>query len=186
MTLFKEESPYNQLIKTATYFPITIDEAKRHLRVDEDFDLDDDYISGLIQAGTKRAEQFCGKDISFTDNVLTLDDFYGSSISYDEGNFYSLTSVIDTDTSTAFTAAKTRAYRNSFYIEFADTISGSPLVVTFKTGFNVGQCPADIKQAILIKIGDLYDMERQNYTFSSYKDTGAFERLLDPHKILVF
>ena len=45
MSILAQESPLNQLIKTKLTDPVTLDEAKRHLRVDERFELDDDYLS---------------------------------------------------------------------------------------------------------------------------------------------
>jgi hypothetical protein len=177
----------NQIIKSKLYFPVTLDEAKRHLRVDVTFEQDDDYITGLIEAATLKAEQYIGKDIALTTNTLTIDDFYGDTLTYEEGNFNSLTSVIDTDASVLYTAVKIRAYKSEFFLDFDTvTIDAGTLVVIFSTGYNQGECPGDIKSAILIKIGDLYDIERQSYTFTSYRDTKAFENLLDNHKILIF
>ena len=94
MSILAQESPLNQIIKTKLTYPVTLDEAKRHLRVDERFELDDDYISRLVFAATKKAEEYIGKDISLTSNVLTIDNFCSDTLFYDEGNFYSLTSVV--------------------------------------------------------------------------------------------
>lgn len=74
MGLF-QNIPLNQITKTKVSFPVSLDEAKRHLRVDETFEIDDDFIQGLIFAATLRAEQYIGKDIALTNNVLILDDF---------------------------------------------------------------------------------------------------------------
>ena len=74
--------------------------------------------------------------------------------------------------------------KNGFYLEFDTYLDTDPLIVTFKTGY--ATCPEDIKQAILIKIGDLYDSERSSYTFTSSRDTKAFEKMLDSYKILIF
>lgn len=183
MSILAQESPLNQIIKTKLTYPVTLDEAKRHLRVVERFELDDDYISRLIFAATKKAEEYIGKDISLTSNVLTIDNFCSDTLFYDEGNFYSLTSVV-IDNSTNITPKKTRAFKNGFYLEFDTYLDTDPLIITFKTGYAV--CPEDIKQAILIKIGDLYDGERSSYTFTSSRDTKAFEKMLDSYKILTF
>lgn len=46
-------------LKTAPEkYPISVKEAKEHLRVDLDFTEDDDYINALIQTATQTAEQF--------------------------------------------------------------------------------------------------------------------------------
>lgn len=46
--------------------------------------------------------------------------------------------------------------------------------------------PAAIKQAILIKICDLYDIERGGYISGTFKENKAFERLLNYHKKITF
>ncbi len=184
MSLF-QDIPLKQITKTKVSFPVSLDEAKRHLRVDETFEIDDDFIQGLIFAATLRAEQYIGKDIALTNNVLILDDFCSDTLFYDEGNFNSLTSIID-DASISYSPLKTRTFRNGFYLEFSSVIDTDILTISFKTGFNYNQCPQDIKQAILIKISDLYDSERSDYQFTSTRDTKAFERILDVHKILTF
>ena len=185
MSLLLNYLPLNQITKTKLYYPITLTEAKRHLRIDEDFNQDDDYISGLIVAATRKAEEFIGKDIAYTNNVIPFDNFMSDQIVYDEGNLNSVTSIV-TDSSVLITPNKVRTYRNVFYIELPTWIDSNPLTLTFKTGFNVGQIPLDIKQSILIKIADLYDGERSSYTFTSSRDTKAFERMLESYKILIF
>ena len=55
MSLF-QDIPLKQITKTKVSFPVSLDEAKRHLRVDETFEIDDDFIQGLIFAATLRAE----------------------------------------------------------------------------------------------------------------------------------
>lgn len=185
MSIMYGDYPLKQLTKTKLYYPVTLEEAKRHLRVDDTFVLDDDYITALIQAATKKAEEYIGKDIALTNNVLLLDNYSGDTLFYEEGFFNSLTSVV-TDSSSLVVPSKTRKYLNAFYLEFTNYMDADPLTVTFKTGFTQGECPLDIKQAILIKIGDLYDGERSSYTFTSSRDTKAFERMLDSYKILIF
>lgn len=185
MSLLLNYLPLNQISKTKLYYPVTLTEAKRHLRVDEDFIQDDDYIQGLIAAATLKAESYIGKDVALTSNVIPFDNFMSDQIIFDEGNFNSLTSII-TDASVLITPVKVRNYRNVLYIELPSFIDKNLITLTFKTGFDTGKCPADIKQAILIKIGDLYDGERSSYTFTSSRNTNAFERLLDSHKILIF
>lgn len=185
MSIFAQEYPINQITKTKLSYPITLEEAKRHLRVDDTFDQDDDYITRLIRVATQKAEEYIGKDIALTSNVLVVDDWCSDTFYYDEGNFQSLTSFI-TDSSVLLTPEKTRAYRNGFYLEFSTYYDTDYVTVTFRTGYVQGTCPEDIKQAILIKIGDLYDGERSSYTFTSSKETRAYERMLDSHKILTF
>lgn len=43
-------------------------------------------------------------------------------------------------------------------------------------------CPEDIKYAILIECGNIYDMQRSSYTLQNAKKSDLFERVLMFHK----
>jgi len=171
--------------KTKTFYPVSLVEAKRHLRVDEDFHIDDAYIQGIVYAATQKAEEYIGKDIALTTNVLELYDFIGNDIVLDEANFDSVSSIV-TDTSVAVSTSEVRKYYNHTYIELATDVDSDPLTLTYITGYRELECPAIIKQAILMKVGDLYDIDRTSYTLSVFREGKAFERLLDSFKIILF
>lgn len=60
------------VVKTKTTYPVSLLEAKIHLRVDIDFEEDDGYIEGLIKASTHACENYIGKDIALTTNVASF------------------------------------------------------------------------------------------------------------------
>ena len=111
--------------------------------------------------------------------------FAGSELSLQEGNLLSFTSAY-TDSSVLLTVKETHTYYNSFYIEFNEGPSADPLTVTYKTGYSEGTCPALIKQAILLEVANLYDVDRLSYANGSLKETKAFERLLDSYRLIIF
>lgn len=172
-------------VKTKNSYPVNIEEAKRHLHLDIDFDKDDDYVSGLIEAATQKAEDYIGKDISYTDNTLTVYNFAGSGLMIPEGNFLLFTSAV-TDASVSVPVEHTEIGYNRAYVRFSNSIESNPLIIKYKTGYEPGTTPSIIKHAVLIKIGDFYDSERSSYIQSGVKNSGAFERLLDSHKIILF
>jgi len=172
-------------VKTKSSWPVSLSEAKRHLRVDEDFHDDDDYISVLIQAATEKAERYIGKDIAETTSVQALYDFLGSYLWIPEGNFRSLDYAV-TDTSVYATISKTDIRYNGVYIEFDTSYDADPLTISYSTGYTEGECPPSIKQAVLIKIADLFDIDRQSYTEGSIKESKAFEYLLDSFRLVEF
>ena len=110
--------------KTKLSYPITLKEAKRHLRVELDFTEDDEYISSLIEAATRKAEEYIGKDIAYTRNVFTFYDYSGDGIFIDEGHFIEVEEIV-TDSSTLVTTDDIREYYNSFYIPFDNSVSTS-------------------------------------------------------------
>ena len=172
------------ITKTKLSYPISLKEAKRHLKV-INFNDDDDYITQLISAATQQCENYIGKDIAKTRNVVEIDDFCSDNFRVNEGNFLEVETVI-TDASTLKNVENTTAYYNYFTTELTESISSDPLTITFTTGYEDDECPEIIKQAILVKIADMYDVERTSYEYSGYKDNRIFERMLEPYKQILF
>ena len=174
-------------IKTKVSWPISLSEAKRHLRIEDDFHEDDDYVQNLIYAATAKAEQYIGKDIAETTNIQHLYDVSSDSVQIQEGNFLSFTDASVGGTS--LTVGHTEIYYNYVNVEFTSSFTVSddnPFSLYYKTGFDDGDCPPLVKQAILIKIGDLYDIERQSYVMGSIRENKAFEHLLDSFRYIQF
>lgn len=168
--------------KVKTVFHVTLAEAKRQCQLEEDFVRDDAYITSLIKAASEIAENEIQKDISKTTNVLTRYDFAGGTIRVNEGNLISITSITIQESGTPLSNFTTYVYRDAFKVELDSDIDTSILTVTFETGYAANTCPYQIKQAILLKIRDLYDVDRSSYVFVSNKNSGVFETLLAPFK----
>jgi hypothetical protein len=172
-------------IKTKASYPVSRSEAKRHLRVEDDFHEDDDYIDNLIIAATVKAEQYIGKDIAETSNTQEIYDFLGDAIRLPEGNFRSFTQGV-TDASTLVVVDHTDIFYNTTFIQFSSSYDSDPLTITYETGYAEGECPILIKQAVLIKIADLYDVNRQSYSIGNVTGNNAFESLLDSFRYVTF
>ena len=170
--------------KATNTYPVSLPEAKRHLRIDDSWDKDNDFIRNCIWAATQKCEEYIGKDIALTTNVWKIYDYVGSSLWIEEGNFNSLTSVQQADASTSITVDHIEKGYNRVYVELEESVSVDPLYVNYVTGYSVGEVPALMKQAVLVKIGDLYDVERQSY--SAYKENFAYQKLLDSYKIVLY
>jgi len=176
-------------VKTRTSWPVSLYEAKRHLRVEEDFTDDDDYIQNLIYAATQIAENYIGKDIAETSNVQRLFDFCGQYLNIPKGNFIEFTQGIIEDSSTLVSAIDTQIFNNYAYIKLNSSVSTgefTPFTIYYKTGYAELNVPESIKQAVLIKIADLYDVDRQSANISSLRETKAFENLLNAYRKVFF
>lgn len=170
------------IAKTKTDFHVKLDGAKEQLRLDEDFVKDDGFITGLIPAAVRMAESFIQKDIAKTTNVLTRQDFAGQIIRVNEGNLISITSIEIAESGVPLANYNAYVYRDYFTIELDAPIDTTLLTLTFETGYDTNALVEDIRQAILIKIVDLYDIDRASSKFVSIKDSGVFERILLPHQ----
>ena len=171
--------------KVKSVYHIDRDQAKEHLRVEDDYKDDDRIIDRLIKAAHAIAETKIGKDIAKTTNVLTRYDFAGGIIRVNEGNLISITAISVKETETPLENFTTYVYRDYFKIVLDDYIDTDELTITFETGFDKDLCPWDIQQAILMKIADLYDIDRASSVISNMKETGAFDRLLTPYVSLI-
>lgn len=185
MGLFNTDWDY-EITKSKAYYPVSLNEAKRHLRVDMDFTDDDDYIEDLIVSATTLAENYINKDIAKTTNTLEIYNFYGDSITIYEGNFISVIDVVDEYDASIGTIDYTAGHNNSFTINWSSPIEADPLKITFYTGYNDNETPQLIKQAILIKIGDLYDNARSDYNWNGMQDNKVFETILNSYIALRF
>ena len=168
--------------KLKTVYHVSLEEARKHLRLDDDYIQDDNLIQAYIDAAHNIAENEILKDISKTTNVLTRHDYAGSVIRVNEGNLISITSIEIQESETPLSNFNTFIYRDRFRIELDQEIDTEELTVTFQTGFDSGKCPPAIKTAILLKIEDLYGTLRGSFVMGGLTNTGAFEALLAPYK----
>ena len=175
------------ITKSKTKYPVSLDEVKSHLRIDASISDDDTYITNqLIKSATRKAENFIDKDIAYTLNNLIEYDWGGSCLEVQEGNFKSITDI--SLNGTLITSYTTEKYDDKFVVDFDNYIGGIDytLSMNFFTGYDTSTdtVPEDIKQAILIECGHLYDVDRSSYVANSIKKTDAFERLLLPYKTI--
>lgn len=170
-------------LSTELIYHISLAEAKDQLGLTFSQKYDDTYIDRLIKSAHQECENIIQKDIARTSNVASIWDFNGSLIRIDKGNYNSITSVVDDTGATLTTDPSTlRIYPEYFTIELSSSSDSDPLTFTYVTGYDENQCPEIIKQAMLMKIGAYYDMERNGYNSGSYKPNMAAERLLNRYR----
>ena len=185
-------------LKTApTLTPVSVAEAKTHLRIDSSFTADDTYIETLIDVATLAAENYTNLAImqqswylfidSFPDyfNLLkgSLNDAEVNSINYsDEDNvnqtLHASNYFIDGNIKPARIYFAPDATIPSTY-DKPNAVS-----VDFTLGFTAAsQVPAPIKQAILLMVGTYYET-RQTVSDRTYKEIPqSAEFLLMPYRV---
>lgn len=172
------------ITKTKTNYHIELSTAKKHLRIDDVFAADDDMIEGLIEAAIEICENYIEKDIAITSNVMKLPDYVGSSVVITEGNLINVTGITAGTTTIDVSGCTVYINRDYFMIELPQSYdcNNTELIVEFQTGFQV--LPKAIKSAVLIQLGDLYDVDRSNYTFNNYSNNKTSERLLNYYRAI--
>ena len=158
-----------KLITANTDWAISLEEARDHLDITSGDTNDDAYIQTLIEAAQKKIEE--DYDLSLTARTydLYLDDFPNiiaiwmypiasvDSVKYtdDDGNSQTVTS---TNYTTDLTQKPARIGPVSSYTWPTPRDSIAAVQVRFTTGFSSPDTiPSDIKQAMLLIIGDWFD-----------------------------
>lgn len=178
--------------KTKTDFPVSLNEAKNHLRLDADFVDDDGYINSIIKGATREAENYIGKDIALTSCVQKLYGINTDTFRIWEGFLNSVTSVLDVNGGSQ-TIGVTKTFENSFEIQLTSSTSTTTdfdfITINYVTGFAQENVPEEIKQAILIKVANMYDLNREDATpryLADQRNSTASNNLLNAHKQILF
>jgi uncharacterized phiE125 gp8 family phage protein len=193
----------NYLIKTVqpTTEPVSLVEAQLHLRLDTEGSPpshpDDTLVQALIVAARENAEQYTGVTISqasyqvkspVTNEQISLQTYpvtQVASVTYE-----------DSDGATQ-TVSADDYYVDNFQrparLVFKRNSPAYDTTVTFTAGFTDGNspnpypCPAGIKAAILLMVGNLYENREsvaQNATsLEPYERPQSYIYLLTPHRI---
>ena len=182
----------NNIVQTKTTYHVTLSEAKKHLNIETSFTDDDDYITQLIKEATSNAENYIDGDIALTSNVYTLYDFGGSVITIDSSPLISVSAIsyldddgnaqaIDPDDTDV---ARIQKGWQKFIIRLESAISTTDeLTVTFTSGYTTASdCPEALKRAVLLQIGDWFDVQRGSLTSKAFNDSDAFYRTLNFYK----
>ncbi len=178
-----------KISKSKTYNHIGLNDVKAHLRINQDFVDDDSYLKMLIKTASRIAEEYIGDDIALT--TTTIEDYDVSDYQYviHTPNILAISGI--TGDSTVITGYSLFNYFNYSVLEFNDnagnnsSIDVDDLRIIYTSGYSTETIDDNMKHAILVKIAELYDVDRSGYVNNSIKYTRTFESLLDTYKILI-
>lgn len=184
-----------QLVTPPASEPITLEEAKKHLRVD--FSDDDALIELFLSAARQNAESYMGRALISQVWDLYLDDFPrdGSPIKLMPAPVIEVQGVFYGDASpeAEMDAAGYRLDPATEPARLALVSGGSWPALTpftnavrlrFRAGYPDGQVPADIKAGILLNLGSLYaNRESVVIGTTAAQLPWAAEQLLRRHRI---
>lgn len=153
--------------------PVSLDEAKTHLRIDEDCDCagDDAYLQALISAARQYCECFQNRAYITQTWEMSLERFT-RVVEIPKGSLQAVDSVIYRDAM----GAETELIEGTDYIYSSRGIHGrlttpydktwpcfapyplDPVVIRFTCGYGDAEAvPAQVKQAVLLLVGHWYE-----------------------------
>lgn len=182
-----------KLITAPTAEPVTLTEAKAHLRVigaDEDT-----YITALIVAARQAAEHITGRALMAQTWELALDAFK-AGISLPRPPLASITSIKYLNDAGALTTMDASAYLLDDHSEPARLLpaygatwpatrnQANAVLIRYVAGYaNAAAVPQEIKSWILLRIGLLYENRESVVAGVSIAELPFVDRLLDASKV---
>lgn len=156
---------------TGTASVLTLAEAKKQLRIEEDFELEDDSIAAYVDAAQESCQFYINRSIAERDLVLEMDAFANVTFERNYENdvitkieYYALGGT----TLTVLPAEKYKLRKSNtvecFDIIFlADALNlktdkrDDAVIITIAQGFTSETCPKSVIQAMKLKISDYYE-----------------------------
>lgn len=184
-----------KLITDMTTEPITLAEAKRHLRIDESYTDEDDDILDWIKSARLKAEKHTGRSLGTKTLELISDKFPAVDyIEIPKGPVQSVTSIIYTDKEEAEHTFGSDNYVTNLDIVTpiiklkhgkswpSDTLYPTGAIrIRYVAGYTV--IPSDIKSAIKLEVGDFY-INRENVTEKQqYEILNSSKKLLNSYRL---
>jgi len=190
--------PYGKLVlKTApSATAISLAEAKIHLRIDSDFNDDNDYITALIGVATNQVEEFTRRRLMSQTYNLYFDEF-PPYIDLQVGIVQSVTHVKYYDTSNTLVTLAASNYDLDDKIKpgriyqsndgsFPDTFERPNAVeIEFVVGRTANEVEDAIKQAMLIIVGRYYEQRQDVVLGTQVAELPLMvEYMLTPYRFL--
>lgn len=184
-----------------TVEPITLDEAKLHLRVDDPSE--DALIESLITAAREQAEEFTRRQLCTATWRMKLDwfpcdpnEFGRSEIVLPKPPLQSVTSITYVDADGATQTLSSSLYTVDTSSEPARLVpaygevwptprsQADSVTVTFVAGYGAASAvPASVKAAMKLLIGHLYENRQSVVTGTITASLPVTESLLNPYRI---
>ncbi len=182
--------------------PVTLSEAKDHLRIDSSFTTDDSYITTLISVSRAICENYVGFLLANNDDLTYyLDKFPDSEVIYLMGVFEADGGTLNikywdkNNNLTSLDGSKFIVDENSIpsriFLKdgesFPETYTGRPsaIYIEMEAGPQGYSMPKPLYQAILLTIAHLYE-NRQNVVVGGkgYEIPMTAEYLMNPYRVI--
>jgi uncharacterized phiE125 gp8 family phage protein len=173
--------------------PVTLAEAKLHLKIEIDMDAEDDLIASLISAARGQCEHMLERAVALQTVTLSVDEFPADGIRLPMSPVVQIDSVeyVDADGTTQTMAPGDYYLDDSqspnWLLQAYDSdwpsarTEANAVRVTYQVGFEA--CPAEIKAWILLKVGSLYQHREGTITGTITAELAFVDRLLDRWRV---
>lgn len=173
--------------------PLTLTEAKLHLKVDTT--ADDDLITALIAAVRQSVERYCSLGLITQTVTEKYDRFSSNGFRLSVSPAIAISAVTYTDPAGATQTLSTDVYGLDVYSRPAriylkenqvwpqTRLEPNAVTVVYTAGFGgASDVPGPIKSAMKLMLGDLYE----NREDTARTMPSASQRILDPYRIYYF
>lgn len=178
--------------------PVSLADARKHLRIDDDIISDDDFIEALISAAREHAEKMTGRSFMLQTWEGALDCFPGDRIKLPNGPVRAIVSVTSIDPTGSETTLSGSLYVLNDYGLVPELClkpgqswpaiqSGAinPVKIRYEAGYGDSDpFPNVVKQWILLRVGQAYK-EREAYAENGFSEMPFVDRLLDSVRVPV-
>ncbi len=190
---------YNLVQGSITAEPVSLAEAKMHLRVDDDSTSEDALILALVRAAREWVENYCRRSLVSRTITLRMDCFPGE-ILLPRGPVSSVTSVQYVDADGATQTVTASDYQTDLYSVVARILpvlgvvwpqvkngAVNSVIVTYVAGYATAtELPRSIKAAMLLIVGHLFEHREQVGPAGMVEVPFAVKALLAPFEVRDF
>ena len=186
-----------QVITPASTYPVSLTEAKSHLKVDTT--ADDTYITSIIKAATQLSEEYTNRFFidtvieQYASNFADLQTLFKSKVSavayvkyYDSNNSLQTLSATVYDTQLNYEPSQIQLANNQNFPSI--TKRNDAVVARYTVGYGsaASDVPEIIKQAILLTIGNFYQNRASVITGKTATELPMNVKwLLDTYKVQI-
>jgi uncharacterized phiE125 gp8 family phage protein len=186
-----------QVITPASTYPVSLTEAKSHLKVDTT--ADDTYITSIIKAATQLSEEYTNRFFidtvieQYASNFADLQTLFKSKVSavayvkyYDSDNSLQTLSATVYDTQLNYEPSQIQLANNQNFPSI--TKRNDAVVARYTVGYGsaASDVPEIIKQAILLTIGNFYQNRASVITGKTATELPMNVKwLLDTYKVQI-
>lgn len=155
-----------EVLTPPTTTPISLSEAKEYLKIASSLTADDAVITNIIESAIEVAEKFINQSFIHRTYKITLDDVSSCKIILPRPPISAINSVKAISNSGTETIIDSSLYKISADKKSLElqTFINNKIEIEYIAGFsaNSDDIPADIKQAILCLIADIYESKIPN------------------------